>query len=136
VQSAGKIDIGGAVTGGAVDIGFTDLARMLVDPSRSIVPRSMTTPSWSYSRMAISATGWATCCPGLCPLPPGCSACVGDLCTFDWTDPWSAQGSVSNITAWVIEGSGDQDVPLPGAVWLFGSALVGLVTLSRVVRVA
>ena len=56
-----------------------------------------------------------------------------DLATFNWngmddivlTDFWPNQGAISHVS---IMGS---PVPVPAAVWLFGSGLLGLVGVAR-----
>jgi len=47
---------------------------------------------------------------------------------------WPDQGAISNVAIWSSseDGSGQPPpVPLPAAVWLFGSGLVGLIGFSR-----
>jgi len=47
---------------------------------------------------------------------------------YDFAEP----GSLSNISVWARDPRGDlSEVPLPGAIWLFGSALLGFAGFKR-----
>jgi hypothetical protein len=53
-----------------------------------------------------------------------------------WTVGNDKIPDLSHMTLYLRDSDTPDDIPLPGAVWLFGSALVGLVTLSRRRRLA
>ena len=55
---------------------------------------------------------------------------VMDLSLMDF---WPKQGAISNIQIW--GGAAIAQTPIPAAVWLFGSGFIGLMSLSRKIRV-
>jgi hypothetical protein len=58
---------------------------------------------------------------------------AGMIGTISMTDFWPNQGAISHVE---IVGGGMSAVPVPAAAWLFGTALIGFVGMSRRRKVA
>jgi hypothetical protein len=58
---------------------------------------------------------------------------AGMIGTISMTDFWPNQGAISHVE---ILGGGMSAVPVPAAAWLFGTALIGFVGMSRRRKVA
>jgi hypothetical protein len=63
----------------------------------------------------------------------GSVSCVGTICTFEnleWQSLWVGGATNGATGTWTLSGTATI-VPVPAAVWLFGSGLLGLAGMAR-----